>query len=268
MRRIIVSSVCFFAAALGAAPTAAAQSTSGYRYLFQMTGAGSDDLHGVTEVLGAAARVDLERQGSDSQYFLVSNAGRTITIVHPETREYSVVDDTTFERLVGSVLHAMPIVDIRVTSSSVTSDALGAGAAIAGHPTTGYRVTQDFTVAVGAFGVTASTIHQRVTTDYWIATDLTLPHNPLITLLSQVETVLAQTDRTFAHKTEQALRPFATGTPLKILVRSETTGDDGKTDAKTQVLEVSSVTRATVDPRRLALPAGFTRKEPGMNIKF
>lgn len=255
-------------ATLAAAPLAAAQSATGYRYLFQMTGAGNDDLHGVTEVLGPAARVDLERQGSDSQYFLVSNAGRTITIVHPETREFSVVDDTTFERLVGSVLHAMPVVDIHVTGSSVTSNPLGAGSPIAGHPTTGYRVIQDFSVAVGAFGVTASTIHQRVTTDYWLATDLSLPHNPLITLLSQIETVLAQTDRNFAHQTEAALRPVATGTPLKIVIRSETTGDDGKTDEKTQVLEVSSVTRAAVDPRRLALPAGYTRKDPGMNLKF
>ena len=69
-------------------------------------------------------------------------------------------------------------------------------------------------------------------------------------------------------ETEAALRPFATGTPLKIVVRSETTGDDGKTDEKTQVLEVSSVTRTTVDARRLALPAGYTRKDPGMNVKF
>ena len=98
--------------------------------------------------------------------------------------------------------------------------------------------------------------------------DRALAHNGLSALRSQVEPVLAQTDRTFAHKTEAALRPFGTGTPLKIVVRSETTGDDGKTDEKTQVLEVSSVTRATVDPRRLALPAGYTRKDPGLNVKF
>ena len=240
---------------------------SGYRYQFATSGEGIDAITGTTQVAGTQARIDMDGH-SDPQFILVDNATHTITLVSPEKREYSVVADSTFQRLVGSVLNALPMVSVRLSGATVTGTRLGAGEAIAGHPTRRYQLVQDFTVTLGAFGIQAARNHQRVTTEYWMATDLVLPANPIITVLAQITTALAQTDRDFAHRTAEELRPVAQGTPLKITVHSESQDDKGKTASKTETLQVTSIARATIDPAQFSVPDGFTRKDPQFTGKI
>lgn len=246
---------------LAAAP-ASGQMARGYRYTFTFSGDGTDPVSGTTEAAGARSRIDVDGP-SDPQYILVDNAAHTVTLVYPARREYSVVADTTFQRLVGTVLAALPVVSIDLSHTRVTHQSLGRGETIAGHPTDRYQVVQEFTVSVGAFGFRAADIHQRVASEYWMARDLNLPANPLVTLLAQITTVLAQSDRDFAHRSAEALRPVARGTPLRVVVHSESqSGDKGQVTSKTQTLEVTSIAPATIDLARFAVPDGYTQKEP------
>lgn len=258
--------VCGVLAATLAPPTRP-QALAGYRYQFTTSGDGIDAITGTTQVAGTRARIDLDGR-SDPQLILVDNASHTITLVYPAKREYSVIADTTFQRLVGSVLNALPAVTVRLSDATVTGTQLGAGEVVAGHPTSRYRLVQEFTVSLGAFGIQAARLHQRVTTEYWMATDLTLPANPLITFLAQITTVLAQTDRDFAHRTAEELRPVARGTPLKIVVHSESQEEKGKTESKTQTLQVTSITRAQIDPAQFSVPDGYTRKDAQLTGKL
>jgi hypothetical protein len=262
-----VSAVLFGLAPLLTASRASGQTARGYRYTFTFSGDGTDSVSGTTEAAGTRSRIDLNGR-SDPQYILVDNAAHRVTLIYPERREYSVVSDTTFQRLVGSVLAALPVVSITLTDAQVSSQALGAGETIAGHPTDRYQVVQEFTVSFGAFGIQAGAMHQRVTSEYWIARDLELPANPLVTLLAQITTVLAQNDRDFAHKSAVALRPATRGTPLRVVVHSESkSGDKGEVTSKTQTLQVTSIAPATVDVSRFALPAGYTQKDPQLTGK-
>ena len=258
---------------LGVAPLLAVtgaygQTTSGYRYTFTFSGDGTDPVSGTTWAAGTRSRIDLDGQ-SDPQYILVDNAAHSVTLVYPERREYSIVSDTTFQRLVGTVLASLPVVNITLSDTQVSDTVLGAGETIAGHPTSRYQVTQAFTVSVGAFGFQAVGMRQRVTTQYWMARDLTLPSNPLVTFLAQLTTVLAQNDRDFAHRSAIALRPVARGTPLRVVVHSETkSGDKNEVTQKTQTLQVTSIAPARVDLSRFALPAGYTQKDPQFTGKI
>ena len=246
----------------------AAQAPNGYRYTFTVQGDGMDPVSGTTEALGSRSRIDMDGR-SDPQIVLVDNAAHTVTMLYPDRREYSVVADTTFQRLVGTVLSSLPVVSIHLSDTDVSDSTLGPGETVAGHPTWRYQVRQAFTVNVSAFGYQAVGMRQRVTTQYWMARDLSLPANPLVTLLSQIMTVLAQSDREFAHRSAEALRPVARGTPLRIVIHSETrSGDKNDMESKTQTVQVVSIGRAAIDPHRFDIPAGYTRKDPEINGKM
>ena len=261
MKRSVVT-VLLCISPLLAASRASGQTARGYRYTFTYSGDGTDPVSGTTEAAGTRSRIDLDGH-SDPQYILVDNATHRVTLIYPERKEYSVVSDTTFQRLVGSVLAALPVVSITLTGAQVSGHALGAGETIAGHPTDRYEVVQEFTVSFGAFGIQAGGMHQRVSSEYWIARDLHLPANPLVTLLAQITTVLAQSDREFAHQSAVALRPATRGTPLRVVVHSETkSGEKAEVTSRTQTLQVTSISPATVNLARFEVPAGYTQKDP------
>jgi len=245
-----------------------AQTAAGYRYTFTFSGDGTDPVSGTTWASGERSRIDIDGQ-SDPQYILVDNAAHTVTLVYPDRKEYSVVSDTTFQRLVGTVLASLPVVNITLSDTQVSDTAFGRGDVIAGHPTDRYQVTQAFTVSVGAFGFQAMGMRQRVTTEYWMARDLKLPSNPLVTLLAQLTTVLAQSDRDFAHRSAIAMRPVVRGTPLRVVVHSETkSAEKNEVTQKTQTLQVTSIAPASVDLSRFPLPAGYAQKHPQFTGKI
>ena len=247
---------------------ARAQTASGYRYTFKATGDAMDQTTGTTIAAGTRTRIDLDGS-SEPQYIVVDNATHTVTMVYPERQEYSVVSDTTFQRLVGNVLAALPVVSVKLTDAQVSDTVLGPGESVAGHPTSRYQVDQAFTVTLGAFGFQAGALHQRVTTEYWMSRDLQLPANPLVTLVSQVTTVLAQNDRDFAHRSAEALRPVARGTPLKMVIHTETrSGDKSDATSKTTVIEVTAIAPARIDLSRFDVPTGYTRKDPQFTGKL
>lgn len=263
-----LSAILLGSALLLAPPGAYGQTAPGYRYTFTFSGDGTDPVSGTTWSAGTRSRIDLNGT-SDPQFILVDNATHTVTLVYPERREYSVLSDTGFQRLVGTVLAALPVVSISLSDAQVSDTSLGAGETIAGHPTDRYQVVQEFTVTMGAFGFQAAGLHQRVTSEYWLARDLRLPANPLVTLLAQLTTVLAQNDRDFAHRSAAALRPATRRTPLRIVVHSESrAGDKGEVTSRTQTLQVISIARAMVDLSRFAVPAGYTQKDPQINGKM
>ncbi|HEX4561392.1 MAG TPA: hypothetical protein VH113_06120 [Gemmatimonadales bacterium] len=263
-----ISAILLGAASLLVASRASGQTALGVRYTFTFSGDGTDPVSGTTWAAGTRSRIDIDGQ-SDPQYVLVDNAAHTVILVYPRRQEYAVVSDTTFQRLVGTVLASLPVVNITLSDAQVSDTTLGAGETVAGHPTDRYQVTQAFTVSVGAFGFQAVGMRQRVTTQYWLARDLKLPSNPLVTLLSQLTTVLAQSDRDFAHRSAIALRPVTRGTPLRVVVHSETkSGDKNEVTQKTQTLQVTSIAPATVDLSRFAVPAGYTQKDPQFTGKI
>ncbi len=251
--------------ALAAASAVSAQTVQGRRYALRMSSGGERELVATVREAGGRARIDVDRphEPGPGGYILVTDGGRTLILVHPEEREYSVVDDTTFERIVGKALRVVTqtgVLQVQVRDVKIVPERLGPGEAIAGHPTQHYRLTQDYTAFVGAFGIVSDEpIHKTVVTDYWVAPDVPLARNPLLELLAGVETALAQRSAAFVSRSAAARDSLFRGTPLRVVITARSSsGDDA---VKERRIEITDVAPAALDPAIWAIPQGYTRRQ-------
>lgn len=220
-----------------------------------------DAVVGTVREDGRTARIDFDaprRHGED--YLLVK--GRQVIVVRPDDREYSIVDDSTFERIAGVGLQAassVGVVRFQVRDARFTPEDLGAGGVIAGFATRHVRLTEEFTVEVRALGIAGDAVHMRVMTDYWTTDTPKLVHNPLLTMLSGLGSVLGQADARFVRQEAAARRTVLSGTPVKIVV-SSWSSDAHERDHGPEVrtIEISGLTNTLIDPAIFRIPEGFT----------
>lgn len=249
---------------------AAAQLPREYRYDFTITKAGEPASTGTVYVAGDRWRIDMarEREKESDDYLLSTDGGRTVTIVHPDERSYSVHDARDFERIVSRVMRGLDaVMSMQLRESKVASAALGAGETIAGRATQRFRLTQEYRVSVGMFGF-SSDKRERVVTDYWVDPTLVLPHNPVVEMQSTLETVLAQHDAAFVRRSGEARQKLFRGVPLKVVVTSESMdeedddGNAGEVKRKVRTIQLGELQRVAIDPPVFEVPAGF-RKQDG-----
>lgn len=247
------------------------QGVPGHRYTFRMTPDHGDSVVATVREDGRNARIDFDaRRQRDDEYLLVRD-GHFI-VVHPDDREYSVVDDSTFERIAGVGLQAasdVGVVRFRVHDAQLVPERLGPGGDVAGVPTEHVRLTEEFTVEVRAFGMRGDAVRMRVVTDYWVTREPLLVHNPLVEMLSRLGSVLGQADPVFVQRQTAARRALLAGTPLRIVVTTQATaGDEHDRGPEVQTIEISDLTRTQVDPAIFRIPEGFSRHEGEFSWRF
>ena len=103
-------------------------------------------------------------------------------------------------------------------------------------------------------------------TDYWVDPKLVLPHNPVVEMLSTVETVLAQHDAAFVRRSGEARQKLFRGVPLKVVVTAESTDEDddggaGKSERKVRTIQLGEIERVAIDAPVFEVPAGFRKQE-------
>jgi hypothetical protein len=257
----VIASVAVLA--LAGPPSLIAQTVQGQRYVLHMTSDGERELVATVRESGGRARIDLERSHDGSGgYIIVTDDARTLILVHPDQREYTVVDDTTFERIVGKALRVVAqtgVLQVQLRDVKIVPERLGPGESIAGHPTRRYRLTQEYRAFVGAFGIMGDEpVHKTVVTEYWVSPRLTLAPNPLLALLAGLETALAQRSASFVSQSIAARDSLFRGTPLRIVITSRST--DGDDSVKERRLEITDLAPAAFDPAIWAVPRGYTRR--------
>jgi hypothetical protein len=261
-------------ALVAAAPVLSAQAapSRGYRYVLRMDAEHGDHLVATVRDAGDRARLDFDSHDpNDDSYLLLLQGGRRIVSVHPREREFSIVNDTTLERIIGKALHAVTdigLVQFRVSDVEITPESLGTGDQVLGRPTQRYRLTQDFTVIIRALGIAGDEIHQTVVTEYWVDPTVPLMRNPVLEMLAAVETALAQSSRGFTRRSAEARHALFGGFPLKIVVTSTSSGGDEAGRTKTRRLEVTSLERASFDPAQFEVPPGFRRRAGDFSLRF
>jgi hypothetical protein len=272
------------AAALAAAvvPVAAdAQAPRAYTYTFRVSPDHGEASTGTVRVAGDRARIDMKEARGAAQsgdYLLVTDNGRTVTIVNPRDREYSVTDAASFERIVATVMQALDLatIDAKLSDAQVSGARLGPGDTIAGHPTERYRLKQEYSVRVGALGFKGDAEYHVVMTDYWVAPSLRLMRNPVIEMLATTQTALAQQDRDFVRRSAVTRDRLFAGTPLRIIVVAGTADEAGgskskanaRTKASTTTIEVSDVRTVDVDRTLLEVPQGYREREGRLSWKY
>lgn len=248
------------------------QGVAGTRYTFRMTVGHDAPIVGTVREGPHRARVDVKQHGEDEDSYLVlTHDGHRVISIHPSEGEYSVVDDSVFERVAGIGLQAVSgtgIVRFRVHDVHISAERLGNGDEVAGYATEHYRLQQDYTVDVSAFGTRGHPVRQRVTTEYWVAPRASLLPNPLIDMLSQIGTVLAQSDPDFVRRSNAARDSLFSGTPVRIVVTIESDAEDEADKSPTvHRCEITEIESASFDPGIWEIPTGLHRKA-GLSFSF
>ncbi|HEV8408981.1 MAG TPA: hypothetical protein VGQ30_00645 [Gemmatimonadaceae bacterium] len=254
MRRSLLplSMAMISAAVLGA------QSPSTYSYDFRAKGDHDmDGLMGTVRVSAGRARIDVQDRNGDGQYLLVSGDGETVTIVKPNERSYTVLNADEFAHIASMGLRiAGNVVTMKLRDSDFKTERLGAGEKIAGRPTQHVRVTEHWTMDVGAMGYTKP-VRQSVEMEYFYDPTLKLPRNPLMEIIASAMTVLPSTDENFAARADSVKNSLVRGTPLRtIITQREDNGRESRT-----VLEVTKIGTELAKDSDFKVPAGYTKKD-------
>ena len=254
MRRSIfpLSMLVISAAVLGA------QSPSAYSYDFQARGDHDmDGIIGTVRVSAGRARIDVVDHNGDGQYLLVSGDGEMVTVVKPRDHTYTVFNADDFAHVASLGLRAAGnAVTMKLRDSHFETERLGAGEKIAGRTTQHVRVTEHWTMDVGAMGFTTP-VRQTVEMEYFFDPTLKLPRNPLMEIVASAMTVLPSTDLDFAARADSVRHSLVSGTPLRTII---TEREDNGRESRT-VLEVTKIGSERVAEEELKVPAGYTKKD-------
>ncbi|HEY2850493.1 MAG TPA: hypothetical protein VGI97_11490 [Gemmatimonadaceae bacterium] len=245
-------------AALAAAAALGAQQPSNFSYDFRTTGDhDSNEMNGTVRVRGGRARVDVQDDRGDRQYMLVSADGSTVTIVKPEDRTYTVFSGDDFAHIASlGVRAAGKMVTMKLHDATIESTRLGRGEMIAGRPTQRVRVTESWSMDVGAMGFTTP-MNQTVETEYYFDPSFHLPRNPLEEIVTSAMTVMPATDAEFAAREDSVRKSIVRGMPLRTVVTEH--DENGRTSRL--VVEVTKIGSERVTDEELRVPAGYTKKD-------
>jgi hypothetical protein len=253
MRRslAVLSAVALGATALGA------QQPSSYSYDFRASGDHADGMEGTVRVSGGRARLDVQDEHGDRQYMLISADGQMVTIVKPDERTYTVFTGDEFSHIASIGMRAArSVVTMKLHDATIESTRLGKGETIAGHPTQHVRLTEKWSMDVGAMGFTTP-INQSVETEYYFDPSFRIPRNPLMEIVASAMTVLPATDAEFAAREDSVRKTIVRGMPLRTVITQH--DEDGR--ASRMVLEVTRIGTDRVTDAELRVPAGYTKKD-------
>jgi hypothetical protein len=241
-----------------AAGILSAQQPASYSYDFRAKG--DHDMDGITgtvRVSNGRARIDMDNRNGDEQYMLVSADGDMVTIVKPHERTYTTFSSDDFARIASLGLRAAGrALTMKLHDSKFETERLGAGEKIAGRSTQHVRVTEHWTMDVGAMGFTTP-VRQTVEMDYLFDPSLKLARNPLMEIVASAMTFLPSTDLDFAARADSVRHSLVRGTPLRTVI---TEREDNGRESRT-VLEVTRIGADRVAEAELKVPAGYTKKD-------
>jgi hypothetical protein len=241
-----------------AAPPARSQGARAYTYEFELDEGhrGGEVTHGTVRVSGDRARVDVDSREGKPEYFLLTDGGRTVYVVHPDRRTMERHDGDAFASIVGAGLRAAaPVVRFTMRDFSIDTLRLGDGGTVAGRHTQRTGVQEHWRLTMRAMGIVEEEMTGRTTATFWTDPTLTLMRNPMYDIVSSAMYAMAGSDREFSAASQATRRALLRGGLLK----ADITYDAGGGDREHERLryEVLRITTAPVDESALALPKDY-----------
>jgi hypothetical protein len=278
----LISAAC--SAAILTAPALAqapARTMSAGRYEFTRTDDDGDVSTGTVSWSGQQMRIDMHRRAAgreqqrdgggkattsdERRYTLVDFATNTVRQVKPENREISEMPLATFEQIIGKALGLVGgIVQMQVRDAGINAREIGPGGTVAGFATRQYRMTEEYNVRIGVFGMNAEEKHHRVVTEFWVPVDSGVPRNPLFELMTRSASATAQQDANHQLNVARARAALFRGSPIKAVVTVTEAGEGPK---RSQI-EVTSVSSAVPAASLFVLPQGYRVRRNDLNLSL
>jgi hypothetical protein len=224
------------------------------------------NLAGVGFVRGDDVRIELTAGGKQffaekGDYLLVRGREGNITVVDVDRRRYFELPTADLHLgLAGMTTAVQAMVKLEVSNLSTRSEKVGAGPAIAGYPTTQYRVSQQYTLSMTAMGMkTAEKV--TATTDFFVAPAVMKEIvNPFMQIRIDAAEMIGGGSTGLGEIVRQVVaeqEKWFTGTPVKTVTRSTSVDDKGKETVSTSTNEITSLSRVDVPASRFTIPEGY-----------
>ena len=224
------------------------------------------NLAGTGVIHGDAVRIELTAGGKQfladkGDYLLVSGREGTITVVDADRRRYFQMPTSNLQLgLAGMTTAVQAMVKLEVSDLSTSGEKVGAGPTIAGHPTTQFRVTQQYTLSVTALGMKKAD-KVVATTDFYVAAALMNElNNPFMQVRIDAAEMIGGGSSGLGEVVRQVVaeqQKLFSGTPVKTVTRSTSVDDAGKETISTSTNEITSVSRVNVSASLFSIPDGY-----------
>jgi hypothetical protein len=243
-------------------------SSEGYSFALRIEATTTDDrgrrasdplITGRARIAGSDGRIDIT-QGDRldfraGNYVITPDAGLTVFVVDPARRSYTRESSETKAR---DELHEKKI-DATISNLVIRADTLNDCAAVDGHPTRCVEITKRYDLTVRYFVFT----HRGAITEsirYSVATDLPGLTNAVASYIVGQSFIVIDDENPALIQRARRIDAEWRSAPVVRMHYTVTERSGRKITSQESTVEVSDVTRASIDPSIFELPGGFRRR--------
>lgn len=208
---------------------------------------------------GDSARIEFQ-EGNDmgfmgeGSYMVTRDAGETLYIVNPEKQTYSEFDLGETMNFASEMMNAMGgLFEFRFGDFHVEKTGEEAGETILGYDTRKLSFKSGYTMTMSVMGRDMQQVvnmdKQMWTTEAIDAAAFNVWMRPDKRLKGMFEGLDEMMEAEFSH---------VDGVPLRAVIRTESTDQNGKQNVSIMTTEVLTLNEQGIDDERFAIPAGYT----------
>ena len=181
-------------------------------------------------------------------YMVTEDGGKTMYIVHPDKKTYSLFDLKSMMGMAGGIMGMM---NMQVKDPKVEKLLDESGDKILGYRTTHYKFKTTYTMTMNIFGMTRATdtIQEQ---EMWTTTALKDAVNAFRSFQQGMKSGNEELDKLIAAETEKAQ-----GFPLKTITTHTTKDSNGKSEITRTTMEVTDLKSASPSASVFKIPAGY-----------
>lgn len=267
------------ASVLAIAASAPHAFSPGYTYRLKITGRVTEPngtskdyvtMSGRTMVTANGGRLDIE-EASKERGAMTEKGGyilydpTAMMIVSPKDKQILRFGMDDMEKSMSSLSANVPGMNIKISDVAVSFDKLGAGETLLGMPTTRYRITQDYKIAMKvAFMNRSSTEH--IVQEYWMTDQKTGFANPFARM-GGMRPVGGGAFAELIAKTTEATSRMGKGIALKSVTTTTSTNNKNETTTGVSTMEITDLQAGNVDDALLKAPADYKVVDLGEQTK-
>lgn len=201
------------------------------------------------------ARIEFVESGNPMMgkgtYMLVRDGGKTMYLVNPAEKKYSVWD---MDAMMGMAGGAMKMMNMKILDPKVEKLLEEDGGKVAGYPTRHYRIRTSYTTQMSFFGRKMTSVTQE-DEDIWSTTRIANPGADAWFKRHEFKSGSQDLDALMKAQMDKV-----EGFPLRRETIHVTTDAQGKEQKTKTVMEIKSIKETTPDAKLFALPTGYTEQ--------
>lgn len=188
-------------------------------------------------------------------YMILDAEKGTMTMVDPKEKKAVIMDPSALGNMMGAI-GASGMVKMDVKDVKVSVEKLGAGERLLGYPTTKYRITRGYVMSVSIFGRKNTTTHSSVT-ESWVAERFIDDRAFEEWAKNFTRGVGNLSGDAFKKLMEAEQANQIKGIVLKQVQQSTNTDDKGNATTSTTTMEMTELTKTSLDKALFEVPAGY-----------